>query len=531
MWRLRSVLQAFDIKPKIWLRFWGLALAGGLAISPPAQACAIADAAPPVKEEKPQISAKQAEEIFHKLDEVLKFVSSDSKLPIAHPVKRKLSNRDQVEHNLTERLKNDKDAKRLERSEVVLKKFGLIPREFDLRGYFVKTMREQVAGYYNIDDKTVYMMDWIPVEQQMPVMAHELTHALQDQSVDLDKWMKGRAGNPGAGTGEQGAPTLNEGAAAPKESEKTLEPNLEISQDEEQTARQAVVEGQGMVVMVDYLLKDSNQTAVSSPFIVEALKQSMRDSKEYPMYSNAPLYLRESLSFPYQYGMDFVRDMLIRGGKDLAYSGVLKKPPTTTRQVMEPRTYWKGEALPPMRLPAMAKLLVKNYERYDVGAVGEFDVMVLLQQFSGEKVADKLYPEWRGGAYYAAKIADPATGKKADDAKDNTSQIALLYLSRWATPEAAKKFAAEYGNALLKRYKFAQSVLAEGVDEKTAAQLPGKRWLTDEGTVLVECHGNSVLALESFDASTMENLSKQVFESEATVTAATSPNPNAAAAR
>src|SRR5207237_1551059 len=133
-------------------------------------------------------------------------------------------------------------------------------------------------------------------------------HALQDQSVDLDKWMKGRA-DPGPGTGEQAAPTLNEGAAAPKESEKTLEPNLEISQDEEQTARQAVVEGQGMVVMVDYLLKDSNQTAVSAPFIVEALKQSMRDSKEYPMYSNAPLYLRESLSFPYQYGMDFVREM------------------------------------------------------------------------------------------------------------------------------------------------------------------------------------------------------------------------------
>jgi len=40
-----------------------------------------------------------------------------------------------------------------------------------------------------------------------------------------------------------------------------------------------------------------------------------------------------------------------------------------------------------------------------------------------------------------------------------------------------------------------------------------------------------VLALESFDASTMENLSKKIFESEATVTAANTPNPNAAAAR
>ena len=532
----RLVLQHF-FKARLWLQ--SVTTFALLAFALPISAAAFAG--PSYKEEKPQISAKQAEELFHQLDEILKFVSSDSKFPIQHPVKRKLSNRDQVENNLNERLKNDKDAKRLERSEVVLKKFGLIPRDFDLRDYFVKTMREQVAGYYNIDDKTVYMMDWIPAEQQMPVMAHELTHALQDQTVDLDKWLKGdqdaavdnqraaaKQQNAEKNGNDPAAATLNQGAAAPKEPEPKLDPDQEIRQDEEQTARQAVVEGQGMVVMIDYLLKGSNQTAMTAPFIIEALKQSMRENKEYPMYTNAPLYLRESLSFPYQYGLDFVRELLVSGGKDMAYRGVLQKPPGTTRQVMEPRTYLNGEKLLPMRLPPMGPLLGKNYDRYDVGAVGEFDVMVLLQQFSGEKVAEKLYPEWRGGAYYAAKIENPAnvttTSTQAGNGKDGTKDVALLYLSRWATPEAANKFAAEYGVALLKRYKFAQSIIPDGVPdqgkEKMTAQPPAKHWLTDEGPVLIECRGNSVLALESFDPVTMEKISQQVFAAEASVASA-----------
>lgn len=477
---------------------------------------------PPHNEQKPQVTQKQAEEIFHKLDEVLKFVSSDTKLPIQQPVKRKLSNRDQVEQNLRERLKNDKDAKRMERAEVVLKKFGFLPRDFDLENYFIQTMREQVAGYYNIDDKTVYMMDWIPAEQQMPVMAHELTHALQDQSVDLDKWLRGDA--PGAekktdsspGTAKPNSPTLNTGAASPTAAEKPRDPDLEIKQDEEQTARQAVVEGQGMVVMIDYLLKDANQTAMTSPDVVEALKEGMRSNKDYPVYANAPLYLRESIEFPYEYGMDFVREVLFKGGREMAYRGVLQKPPMNTRQIMEPKTYLNGEKLAAIHLPAMSPIFGKNYELYDVGAVGEFDVMVLLQQFASQRTAEKLYPEWRGGAYYAARIVNAdAPAKKPDEKEESTKSIALLYLSRWATPETAKKFANEYSAALLKRYKFAQSVAPDGVDAQTAALLPARRWLTDEGPVLVECRGNSVLALESFDPVTMEKLRKQIFDIEA----------------
>ena len=52
-------------------------------------------------------------------------------------------------------------------------------------------MREQVAGYYNVKDQTVYLLDWIEPAAQRAILAHELTHALQDQNFLLEKWNKG----------------------------------------------------------------------------------------------------------------------------------------------------------------------------------------------------------------------------------------------------------------------------------------------------------------------------------------------------
>ena len=50
------------------------------------------------KQEKPQapMTKEQAKELFRSVDEILSFVSSDTKLPIQHGVKRKLISRDEV---------------------------------------------------------------------------------------------------------------------------------------------------------------------------------------------------------------------------------------------------------------------------------------------------------------------------------------------------------------------------------------------------------------------------------------------------
>src|SRR5215475_12365598 len=72
----------------------------------------------------------EARELFQSVDEILNFVSKDSGLKIQHSVKRKLISRDEVTRFLTQKFDEDESTKRMERSEIVLKKFGLLDKDF-----------------------------------------------------------------------------------------------------------------------------------------------------------------------------------------------------------------------------------------------------------------------------------------------------------------------------------------------------------------------------------------------------------------
>ncbi|HEX8924429.1 MAG TPA: hypothetical protein VF786_01485, partial [Terriglobales bacterium] len=130
----------------------------------------------------------EAEQLFRSVDEILSFVSKDTGLAIKHPVKRRLVSRQEVLTFLQKRMQEDGDPKRLERASVTLKKLGLLPRNFDLQSFLLSLLEEQVAGYYDPKTQTVNLLNWVDADVQKPVMAHELTHALQDQNFGLEKW-------------------------------------------------------------------------------------------------------------------------------------------------------------------------------------------------------------------------------------------------------------------------------------------------------------------------------------------------------
>ncbi|MGH9492669.1 MAG: ImmA/IrrE family metallo-endopeptidase, partial [Terriglobales bacterium] len=468
----------------------------------------------PAQKHKPKISPREAQELLRSVDQIVKFVSEDTKLPIRQPVKRQLASAEEVKQFFSERLREDKEAQRVERQEAVLKKLGLLPRKFDLRSFFVDLLEEQVAGFYDEHTRTVYLLDWVDPGQQKPVLAHELTHALQDQNQALEKWMK---------SGE-----AREDVAEKKASKSDPEGEFVVPSDEETVARQAVLEGQAMFVLIDYLYAPVNQSLATNPLLATPFKQATTDSPQYPVLKNAPLYLREALTFPYIFGLEFVQELLLKGGKERAFAGALKEPPRNTRDIMTPRSYFSRERIPGLRVPAVKPLLGPGYERFDVGSIGQFDVYVLLEQFDGEKTAKKLAPAWRGGFYYAArrppeKEAEagkpgPPTQTSGSPAQESPKaappvtpeSLALLYLSRWDSPESAAKFASFYAEALLKRYRFAQ-----GEDESAAkpAVPPSarKKWTTDAGPVFIEQRGEWVLALESFDETTAAKLADAIL--------------------
>ncbi len=422
-------------------------------------------------EKQAPMTKEQAAELFRSVDEILNFASKDSKLPIKHSVKRKLISRDEVNRYLTKKFDEDEGAKRMEREEIVLKKFGLLDRDFHLRQFLVTLLTEQIAGFYDNKTKTVNLLDWIQPEEQKPVLAHELTHALQDQTVDLTKWSdieaKGIAKN-------------------------VQEDNHHLQLDEAETARSAVAEGQAMVVFMDYTLRSTGKTLADVPALGDKLKDMVADSSGAsgsPVLARAPLLLQESLLFPYSDGLAFEQAVLVKDGKEAAFAGTLNQPPSSSFEIMNPDAYMQHTPVPVLRLPDIHPLLDPEYTPYDVGIMGELDVRILTELFGGQEMAAALTPAWNGGLYYAAQRKSAVTAAE----KDSTASLGLIYYSKWKNEDSARSFMRVYAAQLPRKYSHVERRQKDEVDDSEEV------YSTNEGDVLISISRSGVFVGEGFD--------------------------------
>ena len=415
----------------------------------------------------------QRKELLDSVDSMLQFVSTDTALPIRHKVKRKLISREQVTHYLNQRMKDDESTKRLERSEIVLKKFGLLDRSFDLQPFLVSLLTEQIAGFYDNKTKTVNLLDWVDPKEQKPVLAHELTHALQDQTVDLDKW------------GDSGVHNISKDLA---------DDRRHIATDELESAREAVAEGQAMVVFYDDALRASGKSLADLPDDQSLIDPDSGDSdtKGSPVMARAPYLLQQSLLFPYSYGLAFENVVLHRRGKQGAFAGVLATPPSSSYEVMNPRIWLEHGEVPAVTMPDLHPLLDPGYAPYDIGVMGELDVRILGHILGGEAAADKLAANWAGGIYYAAQRRAIPDGKSAASPAEQstTASVALVYESHWRTREAARSFAALYALGLHHKYA---TIKRRTADELSPAE---QIYTTDEGDALILTSGRTVFLAE-----------------------------------
>src|SRR5208282_1190868 len=195
-------------------------------------------------------------------------------------------------------------------------------------------------------------------------------------------------------------------------------------------------------------LSPTGRSIADSPDLVESMEsETLTGTPSTKVFNDAPIFMKESLTFPYSYGMEFVVKLMAAGGKEKAFAGVLANPPHTTRQIMQPETYLSGEKIEPMPVPEF-KRDFKDYQKFDIGSMGEFDVAVLIEQYVDRPLSKRMYPEWRGGYYYAAK-----TKPKSGEATNPEAPLGLLYVSRWSGPDAAAEFAGIYAGSLQQRYK------------------------------------------------------------------------------
>jgi hypothetical protein len=439
------------------------------------------------------ITPDEARQLFSLVDELLKFSSQETGLPIKSDVKRQMTTRAAVESYLNEKFQEDEDAKRMQRSEIVLKKFGLLDRDFNLKPFLLALLKEQIEAYYDPKTKTVNMLDWIAVDEQKAVLAHELTHALQDQHLDLEKWS------------DQTPNDVSHNSSQDTE---------HLAKDELDTAREAVTEGQATAVMMDYMLKPTGKSLIGDPEVVDYIKQMMAGSDNSPVLARAPLLLSESLLFPYREGLSFEQDVWMDRGQAAAFSGALDRPPSSSWEIINPREYEKGHVPSVPLLPDIHPLVDRVYRPYDIGQVGQLDLHILAGLFGGDNAARDLTPAWDGGIYWAGQRLSAAT--PAEQA--STKSLSLFYLSVWKNPTSAQAFARLYSEELGRKYSgLKQDETAEHASPANATQDNVEQvFSTNEGPVLITTRGKLVFVAESFDLPLARKLTTLVLDAQGT---------------
>ena len=425
--------------------------------------------------EEVRMSDSDTKKLFESVDRILTFSSEDSGFPKHAEVKRRLVDKAEVEKFASGRLAKEEYTQRFSQGELSMKKMGFLPREFNLREFLVKSTGQEIAGYYDEESKTISLLNWVPADRQEPILAHELTHALQDQNYDLRTWMK----------------------LPPKPAKDST--SIEIDDGDGATARKAVVEGQAMVVYVDYVLAPFNRNLVDTPGLIYQMEEpAVKAVQDSQIIHDAPMILREAGSFPYNEGLIFEGELLQKGGRKMAFAGVFARPPRNSHEILQPEAYINSDKALAVNVPDMKGLLGEQYDVFDTGGIGQLDIRAYLKQYGQRRVADDVSSAWQGGTYVTYRRKD----KAPTDASATTNDLALLYVSRWKTSQAAERFARIYATTVAQRY---HTVTAQPATTCAGDKCPisSAQFLTEEGPVVVEHWGdNSVIVSESFDTNT-----------------------------
>jgi hypothetical protein len=454
-----------------------------------------------------RITPEQAKQLFGLVDELIKFSSGESGLPIKSPVKREIISRASVESYLKQKFEEDQSSRRLQRDEIVLKKFGLLDRDFVFKPFILALLKEQIEAYYDSKTKTVYMLDWVGIEEQKPVLAHELTHALQDQHSDLEKW----------------------GDQTPMDVSLNVRDDAgHLAKDEMDTARTAVVEGQATAVMIDYILKPMGKSLVKDPELMDLVQQQMSATQNSPVLARAPLLLSESLLFPYREGLSFEQDVWMDQGQKAAFAGTLDRPPSSSWEIINPLEYEKKHVPSVPLLPDIHPLVDPLYKPYDIGQMGQLDVRILTELFGGVAEGRDLTSAWDGGLYWAGQRLSATTPAELA----STNSIALFYLSNWKSAASAQEFARLYADDLGRKYSgvklgkpkaFTVFPPPPSPPSEAEESLPPisstaeeQVYSTAEGPVVITTRGKMVFVAESFPLDLARKLTALVLDAQGT---------------
>jgi len=268
--------------------------------------------------------------------------------------------------------------------EEVLKLLGLLEPDVDLRGVSASIFGQAVAGYYDPRNGRLRVVEGAQTANQVLneiTLSHELTHALEDQRLELDI-------------------------------EKTS------GSDDRALAYLGLVEGSATAVMFTYAERhfSAEQTLGG---LLSSLGQDTGD---------LPPFIEAQLIFPYIRGQQFVQRLYEAGGWGVVNAAYRFRPPASTEQVLHPDKYLQVEQPETVRLDAR-KALGDGWRRLAGGVWGEWA--------TGELLGNPGAAEGWGGDRY--ELWQRGSGDCAAPCRDRN---ALVMRWRWDTRAAARRFEA-----------------------------------------------------------------------------------------
>ena len=289
--------------------------------------------------------------------------------------------RAQVRDYVVHKSDHDMPPAEIDGMQAAYRLFGLLPDSVDLRRTVIDLLTEQVAGYYDADSNALFIPTDIDPAQARLVVSHELVHALQAQYVDLDSLIH------------------------------------QDRQNDRRSAAQAILEGQATLAQILVLMPEQNVDSL--PDFWELRDALGKQQAQMTVFANAPVWLRESLIFPYLGGAEFVRRFQHLHPDKQPFGALM---PVSTEQILHIDRYEAGDRPQVLAFvrPARDSVIYEN-------DLGEFETRLLLEQLLGNTAtATALAAGWDGDRY---QILGPGAG-------------ALVWYSVWDDAATADRFAA-----------------------------------------------------------------------------------------
>lgn len=276
----------------------------------------------------------------------------------------------------------------------------LAPASYDFEAGVYELLQSQIAGLYDPDDKTMYLLDDLSESTAYQTLAHELVHALQDQSFDLAGLLDWK----------------------PRKGDETA-------------AIQTLVEGDATVAMFAFASGDADAIDEKTMRRVVSVGAALSAP-------GTPPVLVRSLVAPYTDGFSAVQALRRRGGWP-AVDRALRARPTTTEQVLHLDKLDKREPALFVADPPL-DALGSGFTLGSVDVMGEQGTRIAFEEWTSRTRAAEIAAGW-GGDAFAVATRDAGNGR----------EVALAWHHRSDTAKDAKEIAdlltERFGNACKER--------------------------------------------------------------------------------